>query len=187
MGEWRRCSRRNTPRGDRLRCMTDPFQDVHRLSRCARRDHRPAGLVGSGRTSCCACLGLDPARRAGRVDGRRLASAGRSGHPGRPRVAPRAQVRGCGWMEHGPQHPIADLPVPARPVHRSASERQEATRHLGRSRPGRTRPNARRGSSPGATSRRRSWPAGCCAPAVSCCWTNRPGVSTSAPARRSIG
>ena len=100
-----------------------------------------------------------------------------------------AQVPGAvAGLEHGPQHlDRRPGPVPARPVHRP---RQRAPRKppaiYGRSRPGRTRPNARRGSSPAATSRRRSWPAGA-APAGCCCWTSRPRASTSAPAPRSTG
>src|SRR4029450_9653610 len=57
----------------------------------------------------------------------------------------------------------------------------------GRSRPGPTRPTGRRASSPAANSRKRACPAGCCPPAESCCWTNPPEGSTSAPARRSTG
>jgi ribose transport system ATP-binding protein len=152
-----------------------------------------AGLVGSGRTELLRLIyGLDPAQ-SGEVEvgGRRLP-------PGRPDLAIRAGLgfapeerksQGL-WLDWSMVRntSIADLPgsgAGRSPIAPASDRKPPAT--SGRSRPGPTRPSGRRASSPAATSRRRSWPAGCCAPAGSCCWTNRPEASTSAPARRSTG
>ena len=165
--------------------------DVHDASFDLREgESRPGRVVGSGATSARLIYGWTrPSRRGG---------VGGAASPRPPDLAIRAVLgarprsaspRGCCWTGAWPGTPR--LPTwpgsgAARSPTAPASDRKPPAT-CGRSRPGRTRPNARRGSSPAATSRRRSWPAGCCAPAVSCCWTNRPGGSTSAPAQRSIG
>ena len=141
------------------------------LSNCARaRSSALAGLVGSGRTELLrAIYGLDPAQSGEvRVAGRRLP-------PGRPDLAIRA---GLGfapeerkseglWLDWSMirNTSIADLSRFRRgPFTDRASERREATRHL---RSLNTQPDAPERPArlfSGATSRRRFWPAGCCAP-----------------------
>ncbi len=194
----RRCSRVGRPSSPTpLRCCRSPASDATASSTTSRSTYVPArssaspvsSARGAARSSRrLRCTPRHPRHRHGRRQ-EAAQRIGRLRRHCRARAVPRgAQVAGPDPRRRGlPQH-LARQPRPVRPLRHLQGRRRASCRARGRQvgrrtpRRPRTRSSAR---SRAATSRRSSWPAGCCGRARCCCSTSRLEASTSEPAPRS--